>query len=87
MRNSSLVEYFRAENVPGLEHTTEFADYVAIRSGRGAFHMGRSTIERTCGLYGSENAGVSNEKTGENPVRQKLKVSRGRFVLPGLVGA
>lgn len=32
--------------------------------------MGRSKIERTCGLYGSENAGVSNEKTGENPVRQ-----------------
>ena len=24
--------------------------------------MGRSKIERTCGLYGSENAGVSNEK-------------------------
>ena len=31
----------------------------------------------------SENAGVSNEKTGENPVRRKPKVSRGRVVLPG----
>ena len=40
MRNSSLVEYFRAENVPGLEHTTEVADSVAILSGRGAFHTG-----------------------------------------------
>ena len=51
--------------------------------GRGAFHTRRREIERTLGLYGSENAGVSNEKTGENPVRRKLKVSRGRFVLPG----
>ena len=45
--------------------------------------MGRREIGRTLGLYRSENAGVSNEKTGENPVRRKLKVSRGRFVLPG----
>ena len=34
-------------------------------------------------MVGSENAGVSNEKTGENPVRRKPKVSRGRFVRPG----
>ena len=87
MRNSSLVEYFRAENVPGLEHTTEFANHMFTCGGRGAFHTGRSRIERTCGLYGSENAGVSNEKTGENPVRQKPKGSRGRFVRPGSVGA
>ena len=51
--------------------------------GRGAFYTGRSKIERTCGQYRSENAGVSNEKTGENPVRRKPKVSRGRFVRPG----
>ena len=51
--------------------------------GRGAFHTRRREIERTLGVYRSENAGVSNEKTGENPVRRKLKVSRGRFVLPG----
>ena len=35
----------------------------------------------------SENAGVSNEKIGENPIRRKPKVSRGRVVLPGLVGS
>ncbi len=29
---------------------------------------------------------MSNEKTGENPVRLKPKVSRGRLVRPGLVG-
>ena len=42
---------------------------------------------RTYGALSSENAGVSNEKTGENPVRRKPKVSRGRVVLPGLVGS
>ena len=51
--------------------------------GRGAFYVGRRMIERTSGRHRSENAGVSNEKTGENPVRRKLKVSRGRFVRPG----
>ena len=56
-------------------------------SGRGAFYTGRRLTERTAGQYRSENAGVSNEKTGENPVRRKPKVSRGRFVRPGLVGA
>ena len=35
----------------------------------------------------SEYAGVSNEKMGENPIRRKPKVSRGRVVLPGLVGS
>ena len=56
-------------------------------SGRGAFLLGRRLTGRTAGLIRSENAGVSNEKTGENPVRRKPKVSRGRFVRPGLVGA
>ena len=37
----------------------------------------------TSGVYRSENAGVSNEKMGENPIRRKPKVSRGRFVRPG----
>ena len=40
---------------------------------------------RTGGAIRSENAGVSNEKWGENPHRQKSKVSRGRFVRSGLV--
>ena len=40
---------------------------------------------RTIGEVRSENAGMSNEKMGENPIRQKSKVSRGRFVRPGLV--
>ena len=38
------------------------------------------------GVHGSENAGLSNDKTGGNPVRRKSKVSWGRFVRPGIVG-
>jgi hypothetical protein len=32
-------------------------------------------IVRTCGALGSENAGMSSEKRGENPLRRKPKVS------------
>ena len=45
--------------------------------------MRRRYTERNVGLYRSENAGVSNDKMGENPIRLKLKDSRGRFVRPG----
>ena len=44
----------------GAKHVTEAWD-CAMRSGRGASCTGRSTIERTCGLYTSENAGMSSE--------------------------
>jgi hypothetical protein len=46
-----------------------------LGNGRGAFPLARSLTERTGGLMGSENAGMSNDKTGENPVRRKPKVS------------
>ena len=87
MRNSSLVECLCADNVPGLSILPKLRNCANNTVGRGAFHIGRRKIERTSGQYGSENAGVSNEKTGENPVRRKPKDSRGRFVLPGEVGA
>ena len=34
----------------------------------------------------SENAGISNFKAGENPVRRKSKVSWAMIITPGLVG-
>ena len=34
----------------------------------------------------SDYAGMSNDKTGENPVRRKPKVSWGREIRPGLAG-
>ena len=62
MRNSSLVECLRAEDLPGLSIIPKLriTRFISI-SGRGAFHMGRSGTERSRGLYGSEYAGVSND--------------------------
>ena len=37
-------------------------------------------------MVSSENAGISNLKTGENPVGRKSKVSRTTVMVPGLVG-
>ena len=54
--------------------------------GRGAFLTGRSLTVRIGGLLRSDYAGMSSDKMGGNPIRQKPKVSRGRFVRPGLVG-
>ena len=41
---------------------------------------------RFAGAGRSENAGISNYKTGENPVRRKSKVSWAMVIIPGLVG-
>ena len=38
------------------------------------------------GELGSENAGVSSDKTGEKPVRRKPKGSCPRIIRAGLVG-
>ena len=48
--------------------------------------MLRSWTETESGALISENADTSSDKTGENPVRRKPKVSWARFVLPGLAG-
>ena len=61
MRNSSLVEWPCAENVPGLKPGTEAADVYGSICGRGALHAGRSMTERAYGQHGRENAGVSSE--------------------------
>ena len=43
----------------GAKRITEAWD--VLRHGRGASCTGRSTSESTCGLYTSENAGMSSE--------------------------
>ena len=48
--------------------------------------MRRSQIGKSGGAISSENAGISNHKTGENPVGRKSKVSRATVIVPGLVG-
>ena len=48
--------------------------------------IGRSVSESRRGRSTSEDAGISSEKTGENPVRRKPKGSSGRLVLWRLAG-
>ena len=43
--------------------------------------IGRSVSVSLRGRDTSENAGISSEKAGENPVRRKPQGSPGRFVL------
>ena len=61
-------------------------DFCLCRSGRGALISQWSQIVKSGGALSSENAGISNLKTGENPVGRKSKVSRATVIVPGLVG-
>ena len=74
VRNSSLVEWVCAENDRGSSLTPKLRMRRNPR-GRGAFHGRRSRTGRYGGGHGRENAGMSSEKTGENPVRRKPEVS------------
>ena len=59
MRNSSLVEWFCAENSTGLKSTPKLGLDSNVR-GRGASCTRRSISGSGCGLYTSENAGMSS---------------------------
>ena len=37
-------------------------------------------------MLSSENAGMSNDKIGENPIHRKSEVSWAMVIIPGLVG-
>ena len=89
MRNSSLVKRSRAENVTGLKCSTEAKDVCAIRGAcvvEERSCLRRSRTARSGGAAGSENAGMSNHKAGENPAHRKSKVSWATIIVPGLVG-
>ena len=59
MRNSSLVEWFCAENVTGLSMKPKLGQMNNL--GRGALCKRRSQSGSTGGFYTSENAGISSE--------------------------
>ena len=69
----------------GAKHGAEASDLPAA-SGRGAFPTGRSCGGSHGGLLGSDYADMSNDKTGEKPVRRKPKVSWVKLIFPVLVG-
>ncbi len=60
MRNSSLVEWFCAENSTGLKYKPKLGMHGNM-CGRGALYAGRSISGSVCGLHRSENAGMSSE--------------------------
>ena len=86
MRNSSLVEWSCAENVPGLKLATEAVGSRFIWNGRGAFSGQRSQCVSYGGVLRSENAGMSSDNPGENPGHRKPKVSYATLIDVGLVG-
>ena len=66
----------------GTKHGTEAADFIRPTGrdgvvGERCCRHRRRTV-RSAGAAASENAGMSNDKAGENPARRKPKVSWGR---------
>ena len=81
-RNSSLVKRTCAENVTGLSGLPKLRTVLCTVVGElSGGDEGRPT--RTAGAPGSEDAGMSSDKAGENPARRKPQVSWARFVRPG----
>ncbi len=67
----------------GNKHKTEAADFdILLRGNIGVVgernSQRRSDTATSRGAAVSDYAGMSNDKTGENPVRRKPKVSWGR---------
>src|SRR3954470_14132467 len=87
VRNSSLVKWFRADNVAGLKHTAEAVAFLRSPVGR-LFSLparwrdgegrvaGEAAEESSRGRHASENAGMSSERGVRNS-------SAGRPRVPG----
>ena len=79
VRNSSLVKWFRADNVAGLKHTAEAVAFLCRLSspccGGGQVEgwvgerrvAGEAAEESSRGRHTSENAGMSSERRVRNP--------------------
>ena len=70
-----------------MNGTKQFAEAVGyiMLSVEERFVLVRSKSVSVCGLFKSENVGLSNENVGGNPIPRKPKVSFARFVHKGLV--
>ena len=84
MRNSLLVEGSCADN----ERDSSTVPKRRAQQCAVGERSQRAEAVRTTGrgLLASDYVGMSNDKTGENPVHRKSKVSSGRLVLWRLVG-
>jgi hypothetical protein len=90
VRNSSLVEWSRADNPPGLKPRAEAAEHeppsgaLGLVGERGV--QQRSSLVRAGGAHTSENAGMSSVRRVSKRAHRMAEVSYGRFILVGLVG-
>ena len=86
MRNSSLVENLRTEDLPGLKHHTEFTDSRFSRVVEERSQWGEAVPKGAVDRW-EVSMPVSVTIRGENPLHHLTKVSWARVVLPGLVGS
>ena len=63
------------ENVTGLNVLPKIWIITLVIVVEERSYQQRSSIVKYCGAVGSENAGMSNHKRGENPLGRKSKVS------------
>ena len=86
VRNSSLVEWSCADNVPGLKPGAEAADHPCWGDGRRASPVRRSRPGKGGGGQGSENVGMSSNRTVRKPSHRMAEVSAATIIVGGLVG-
>ena len=86
MRNSSLVEWFCAENLTGLKCIPKLGLQIYLR-GRGASCKRRSSSGSGCGFYTSENAGMSSANYVRIIMAESLRFQEEGSSAPGEPGA
>ena len=82
MRNSSLVEWFCAENVTGLSVQPKLR-HCSNALGRGALCTRRSYSVSGSGVYTSENAGMSSENCVRITMAESLRFLEEGSSAPG----
>ena len=86
VRNSSLVEWSRADNVPGLKPGAEAADCQSLAVVGERRQRRRSHVGRRGGVLTSANAGMSSARRVSKHAHRMAEGSDGRLILVGLVG-
>ena len=86
MRNSSLVERLCAENLTGLRYKPKLRLHRKMR-GRGALCKRRNSSVSGCGVYRSENAGMSSANAVRICMAESLRFLEEGSSAPGQSGA
>ena len=87
MRNSSLVEWFCAENSTGLKYIPKLGLDDFIIRGRGALYERRSHSGSDGGFHTSENAGMSSENYVRIIMAESLRIQKAGSSASGKPGA